>query len=57
MCQQAAYTSNEQNLNAIIKELREQNKEMMKMITKLSEDKENAPPPRSNNQQKTWYYC
>ena len=56
VCQQAAYTSNEQNLHTIIKDLREQNKEMMKMITKLSEDKENIPPPKRNNP-RPWHYC
>jgi hypothetical protein len=62
--QQAAYTSNEQNLHTIIKELRDQNKEMMKLITKLSEGKENVTPPQSNNitpistkKYPTWYYC
>ena len=62
--QQAAYTSNEQNLHTIIKELCNQNKEMMKLITKLSENKENVAPPQSNNvtplppkKHPTWYYC
>ena len=53
MHQQAVYTSNEQNLHTIIKELRKQNKEMIKMITKLSEDKENVLSPKRNNQRQT----
>ena len=50
VCQQAAYANYEQNLHTIIKELREQNKVMMKIISKLSSDKENVPPTRPSNQ-------
>ena len=65
VCQQVAYTSKEQNLHTIIKELREENKEIMKMMSKMSSDKgclppirpSNQPPTRPSNQRRTWYYC
>ena len=54
VCQQASCTSDEQTLHAIIKDLREQNKKMKQMITKLASCKENVPPKRPSNQQRTW---